>query len=225
VSCHRTMSGFETRGSRYHHRAFCVKTRLARDAGCDEIQPRHLPRFARRHTGFRAGRAPTTRDAGHSEGNDQSYIEDLKRRKGADADQPHRIAYKKPVRAVRTVGHLVIPGRIAPSGGRRGHAGEAAKPGVGDTDSGLRRITVHPRRTPACGLASTTAARCTADDHAERHPRTVVSLRDARYSPSGRDAASQRTPPPGGSSLASRSRRRLRAGRRRHRITLAGVTS
>jgi len=33
------------------------------------------------------------------EGNYQSYIEDLKRRKGADADQPHRIAYKRLVRA------------------------------------------------------------------------------------------------------------------------------
>ncbi len=33
------------------------------------------------------------------EGNYQSYIEDLKRRKGIDADQPHRIAYKKLVRA------------------------------------------------------------------------------------------------------------------------------
>jgi len=33
------------------------------------------------------------------EGNYQSYIEDLRRRKGADADQPHRIAYKKLVRA------------------------------------------------------------------------------------------------------------------------------
>jgi sulfate-transporting ATPase len=32
------------------------------------------------------------------EGNYQSYIEDLKRRKGADADQPHRIAYKRLVR-------------------------------------------------------------------------------------------------------------------------------
>ncbi len=32
------------------------------------------------------------------EGNYASYIEDLKRRKGADADQPHRIAYKKLVR-------------------------------------------------------------------------------------------------------------------------------
>jgi ATP-binding cassette ChvD family protein len=32
------------------------------------------------------------------EGNYQSYIEDLKRRKGPDADQPHRIAYKKLVR-------------------------------------------------------------------------------------------------------------------------------
>jgi sulfate-transporting ATPase len=32
------------------------------------------------------------------EGNYQAYIEDLKRRKGADADQPHRIAYKRLVR-------------------------------------------------------------------------------------------------------------------------------
>jgi energy-dependent translational throttle protein EttA len=32
------------------------------------------------------------------EGNYASYIEDLKRRKGADADQPHRVAYKKLVR-------------------------------------------------------------------------------------------------------------------------------
>jgi len=28
-----------------------------------------------------------------------AYIEDLKRRKGPDADQPHRVAYKKLVRA------------------------------------------------------------------------------------------------------------------------------
>jgi hypothetical protein len=35
----------------------------------------------------------------HSEGNYRSYMEDLKRRKGADADQPHRIAYMKLVRA------------------------------------------------------------------------------------------------------------------------------
>jgi energy-dependent translational throttle protein EttA len=33
------------------------------------------------------------------EGNYQAYIEDLKRRKGPDADQPHRVAYKKLVRA------------------------------------------------------------------------------------------------------------------------------
>jgi sulfate-transporting ATPase len=33
------------------------------------------------------------------EGNYQSYIEDLRKRKGADADQPHRVAYKKLVRA------------------------------------------------------------------------------------------------------------------------------
>jgi hypothetical protein len=48
---------------------------------------------------LRAGRAPTTRDARHAEGNYQSYIEDLRKRKGPDADQPHRIAYKKLVRA------------------------------------------------------------------------------------------------------------------------------
>jgi hypothetical protein len=36
---------------------------------------------------------------GGYEGNYQSYIESLKRRKGADADQPHRIAYNKLVRA------------------------------------------------------------------------------------------------------------------------------
>ena len=38
-------------------------------------------------------------DAGCSEGNFQSYVEDLRKRKGPDADQPHRIAYRKLVRA------------------------------------------------------------------------------------------------------------------------------
>lgn len=33
------------------------------------------------------------------EGPYSSYKEDLRRRKGVDADQPHRIAYKKLVRA------------------------------------------------------------------------------------------------------------------------------
>jgi sulfate-transporting ATPase len=33
------------------------------------------------------------------EGNYQSYIEDLRKRKGADADQPHRVAFKRLVRA------------------------------------------------------------------------------------------------------------------------------
>ncbi len=33
------------------------------------------------------------------EGNFQSYVEDLHKRKGADADQPHRVAFKKLVRA------------------------------------------------------------------------------------------------------------------------------
>jgi hypothetical protein len=35
----------------------------------------------------------------HSEGNYQGYIEDLKWRKGPDADQPHRVQYRKLVRA------------------------------------------------------------------------------------------------------------------------------
>ena len=38
-------------------------------------------------------------DVGYVEGNDPAYIEDLKRRRGPDADQPHRIAYRKLVRA------------------------------------------------------------------------------------------------------------------------------
>jgi hypothetical protein len=46
-----------------------------------------------------AGEAPTTRDVRHSEGNYQGYIEDLKRRKGPDADQPHWVQYRKLVRA------------------------------------------------------------------------------------------------------------------------------
>lgn len=47
--------------------------------------------------GWRA-RAPATHDARHSEGNYHRYLEDLRRWKGADSDQPHRIAYKEPVR-------------------------------------------------------------------------------------------------------------------------------
>jgi hypothetical protein len=78
---------------------FCAKPILTRDVGCDEIRLLHLRRIARRYAALCAGRAPTTREARHSEGNYQVYIEDLKRRKGADADQPHRIAYKKLVRA------------------------------------------------------------------------------------------------------------------------------
>ena len=44
-----------------------------------------------------AGRV--SRDVVWHEGNYQSYIEDLRKRKGADADQPHRVQYKKLVRA------------------------------------------------------------------------------------------------------------------------------
>jgi hypothetical protein len=48
---------------------------------------------------FGAGLAARTRDARHSEGNYQGYIEDLKRRSGPDAHQPHRVQYQKLVRA------------------------------------------------------------------------------------------------------------------------------
>jgi hypothetical protein len=33
------------------------------------------------------------------EGNYETYKEDLRKRKGIDADQPHRVAYRKLVRA------------------------------------------------------------------------------------------------------------------------------
>jgi hypothetical protein len=38
-------------------------------------------------------------DVGCVEANFQAYVEDLKKRKGLDADQAHRIAYKRLVRA------------------------------------------------------------------------------------------------------------------------------
>ena len=37
-------------------------------------------------------------EAAWFEGNFQSYIEALKKRKGPDADQPHRVTYRKLVR-------------------------------------------------------------------------------------------------------------------------------
>lgn len=43
-------------------------------------------------------RAPTGLDAIRIDGNFGAYIEDLKKRKGPDADQPHRIKYKELVR-------------------------------------------------------------------------------------------------------------------------------
>ena len=44
--------------------------------------------------------APQQRhDSPCSEGNFKEYDADLKRRKGADAEQPHRVSYKKLVRS------------------------------------------------------------------------------------------------------------------------------
>jgi hypothetical protein len=40
----------------------------------------------------------TTISCAWFEGNLQAYIEDLKKRKGPDADQPHRVTYRKLVR-------------------------------------------------------------------------------------------------------------------------------
>ena len=48
---------------------------------------------------FRQCQTPTPRRVVHSDGNDQSYIENLRRRKGPGADQPHRITYMKLVPA------------------------------------------------------------------------------------------------------------------------------
>jgi energy-dependent translational throttle protein EttA len=63
------------------------------------MQPPHVPRIALHSTAFRRGRAATTPHVQYSEGNYQGYIEDLKRRKGPDADQPHCVQYRKLVRA------------------------------------------------------------------------------------------------------------------------------
>ena len=76
-----------------------VKLLLTRDVGCDGIRPPDLPRITLWRAGSRAGQAPTTRDARHSERNYQSYLEDLKRRKGEEADQSHRTSDEKLVPA------------------------------------------------------------------------------------------------------------------------------
>jgi hypothetical protein len=44
-------------------------------------------------------RASTTLRIVHFEGNFKEYDADLRRRKGADADTPHRVTYKKLVRS------------------------------------------------------------------------------------------------------------------------------
>ena len=76
-----------------------VNAFLTREVGWDRVQRHRLAGIALQHKAISAGQAPTTSDVHHSEGNYQSYIEDLKKRKGPDADQPHRVAYKKLVRA------------------------------------------------------------------------------------------------------------------------------
>ena len=50
-------------------------------------------------SGYDVGQPKPHSDIVCSEGNFQSYVEDLRKRKGPDADQPHRIAYRKLVRA------------------------------------------------------------------------------------------------------------------------------
>jgi len=50
-------------------------------------------------SGYRVSKPRPPADVGCFEGNYQSCIEDLRGRKGPDADQPHRIANKKLVRA------------------------------------------------------------------------------------------------------------------------------
>jgi hypothetical protein len=93
------VSGFEKKGRGAIARWFCVKPILTRDVGCDEIRPHYLAEFTVPCKTFCPGQAPTTRDVRHSEGNFQAYIEDLERRKRPDAGQPHRVQYRKLVRA------------------------------------------------------------------------------------------------------------------------------
>src|SRR4030095_2637034 len=69
---------------------------LARD--CGRSEDRRLARLELRCPGSRS-RPMTKPEVVWHEGNFQSYIEDLKKRKGPDADQPHRGAYKKLVGA------------------------------------------------------------------------------------------------------------------------------
>ena len=58
------------------------------------------PRRVRRSEhGEAASSVIERRDSMWFEGNYGSYVEDLKKRKGPEADQPHRIGYKKLVRA------------------------------------------------------------------------------------------------------------------------------
>ena len=47
---------------------------------------------------FRLAHPKQHREVGCTEGNFQAYIEDLKKRKGPDSDQPHRVTYRKLVR-------------------------------------------------------------------------------------------------------------------------------
>ena len=47
---------------------------------------------------FQLAQPKQHREVGCTEGNFQAYIEDLKKRKGPDADQPHRVTYRKLVR-------------------------------------------------------------------------------------------------------------------------------
>ena len=54
---------------------------------------------ARSPNRLRMASAEQTADVAHSEGNFKEYDADLRRRKGADADQPHRVTYKKLVRS------------------------------------------------------------------------------------------------------------------------------
>jgi hypothetical protein len=53
---------------------------------------------ARSRNNLRMASAEQTADVALSEGNFKEYDADLRRRKGADADTPHRVTYKKLVR-------------------------------------------------------------------------------------------------------------------------------
>ena len=80
------------------HRVCSLQTRFV-TAGVGLHSGRtDLPRNSMLGMGFQLAQPKQHREVSRTEGNFQAYIEDLKKRKGPDADQPHRVTYRRLVR-------------------------------------------------------------------------------------------------------------------------------